>query len=225
MEQVAAMAEQTTVAAGNSQDNLNHIDAVMRQLLEATQVISSKLEIMDKRANNISRVVTTITVVADQTNLLSLNAALEAERAGEYGAGFAVVAREIRRLADQTAVATLEIEQMIKEMQSAVSTGVTEMDKFTKSVVHSVEEVGRISEQVAQVIQQVQGLTPRFEQVSQSVDEQSQGAQQISEAMEHLSQASQQTAGSLRETNHALEELDEATHSLKTEIARFKVMA
>jgi methyl-accepting chemotaxis protein WspA len=225
MEQVAAMAEQTTVAAGNSQDNLNHIDAVMRQLLEATQVISSKLEIMDKRANNISRVVTTITVVADQTNLLSLNAALEAERAGEYGAGFAVVAREIRRLADQTAVATLEIEQMIKEMQSAVSTGVTEMDKFTKSVVHSVEEVGRISEQVAQVIQQVQGLTPRFEEVSQSVDEQSQGAQQISEAMEHLSQASQQTAGSLRETNHALEELDEATHSLKTEIARFKVMA
>ena len=225
MEQVAAMAEQTTVAAGNSKDNLNHIDSVMRQLLEATQVISSKLEIMDKRANNISRVVTTITIVADQTNLLSLNAALEAERAGEYGAGFSVVAREIRRLADQTAVATLEIEQMIKEMQSAVSTGVTEMDKFTKSVVDSVEEVSKISEQVAQVIQQVQGLTPRFEQVSQSVDEQSQGAQQISEAMEHLSQASQQTAGSLRETNHALEELDEATHSLKTEIARFKVMA
>ena len=225
MEQVAAMAEQTTVAAGNSKDNLNHIDSVMRQLLEATEVISSKLEIMDKRANNISRVVTTITVVADQTNLLSLNAALEAERAGEYGAGFSVVAREIRRLADRTAVATLEIEQMIKEMQSAVSTGVTEMDKFTKSVVDSVEEVGRISEQVAQVIQQVQGLTPRFEQVSQSVDEQSQGAQQISEAMEHLSQASQQTAGSLRETNHALEELDEATHSLKREIARFKVMA
>ncbi len=225
MEQVAAMAEQTTVAAGHSKDNLNHIDSVMRQLLEATQVISSKLEIMDKRANNISRVVTTITVVADQTNLLSLNAALEAERAGEYGAGFSVVAREIRRLADQTAVATLEIEQMIKEMQSAVSTGVKEMDKFTKSVVDSVEDVSKISEQIAQVIQQVQGLTPRFEQVSQSVDEQSQGAQQISEAMEHLSQASQQTAGSLQETNHALEELDEATHSLKTEIARFKVMA
>lgn len=225
MEHVAAMAEQTTVAAGNSQDSLNHIDAVMYQLLEATQVISSKLEVMHERANNISRVVTTITVVADQTNLLSLNAALEAERAGEYGAGFAVVAREIRRLADQTAVATLEIEQMIKEMQLAVSVGVTEMDKFTKSVAHSVEDVDKTSDQIAKVIQQVQGLTPRFEQVSQSVDEQSQGAQQISEAMEHLSQASQQTAGSLRETNQALEQLDEATHNLKTEIARFKVTA
>ena len=225
MEQVAAMAEQTTVAADNSINDLNHIDSVMRQLLEATQVVSSKLEVMNERANNISRVVTTITVVADQTNLLSLNAALEAERAGEYGAGFAVVAREIRRLADQTAVATLEIEHMIKEMQSAVSTGVTEMDKFTKSVVYSVEDVDKISDQVTEVIQQMQGLTPRFEQVSQSVEEQSQGAQQISAAMEHLSQTSQQTAGSLLETNYALEQLDEAAHSLKTEIARFKVTA
>jgi len=225
MEQVAAAAEQTTIAAANSKDNLHHINAVMEQLLEGTQIISSKLEVMNARANNISRVVTTIMIVADQTNLLSLNAALEAERAGEYGAGFSVVAREIRRLADRTAVATLEIEQMIEEMQSAVSIGVTEMDKFTESVVHSVEDVDRISEQVAEVIQQVQGLTPRFEQVSQSVDEQSQGAQQISEAMEHLSQASQQTAGSLRETNHALEQLDEASHTLKTEIARFKIIA
>jgi len=225
MEQVAAMAEQTTVAADNSINDLNHIDSVMYQLLDATQVVSNKLEVMNERANNISRVVTTITVVADQTNLLSLNAALEAERAGEYGAGFAVVARQIRRLADQTAVATLEIEEMIKEMQLAVSIGVTEMGKFTKSVARSVEDVDKISDHITEVIQQMQGLTPRFEQVSQSVDEQSQGAQQISEAMEHLSQASQQTAGSLRETNHALEQLDEAAHSLKTEIARFKVMA
>lgn len=223
MEQVVMMAEQTTVAASNSKDNLSHINSVMYQLLAGTQVISAKLEVMNVRANKIGRVVTTIMVVADRTNLLSLNAALEAERAGEYGVGFAVVAREIRRLADQTAVATLEIEQMIQEMQSAVSIGVTEMNKFTKSVVNSVEDVDRISEQVAQVILQVQGLTPRFEQVSQSVDEQSQGAQQISEAMEHLSQASQQTAGSLRETNYALEQLDEASYSLKTEIARFKV--
>jgi methyl-accepting chemotaxis protein WspA len=225
MEQVSAMAEQTTLAAGNSKDNLDHIDAVMRELLEGTKVISSKLEVMNQHANNISRVVTTITIVADQTNLLSLNAALEAERAGEYGAGFAVVAREIRRLSDRTAVATLEIELMIKEMQSAVEIGVIEMDKFTKSVVYSVEDVDRISDQVTEVIQQVQGLTPRFEQVSQSVEEQSQGAQQISDAMEHLTQASQQTAGSLRETNHALLQLDEASNILKTEISRFKVTA
>lgn len=225
MDQVAAMAEQTTVAADSSKAHLHHIDSVMHQLLAATQVISTKLEVMHERANNINRVVTTITVVADQTNLLSLNAALEAERAGEYGAGFAVVAREIRRLADQTAVATLEIEKMIKEMQSAVATGVVAMNQFNQSVAESVDDVSNISDQIAQVIQQVQGLTPQFERVSQSVEEQSQGAQQISSAMEHLSLGSQQTADSLHETNQALEHLDKAAHELKTEIARFKVSA
>ena len=79
-------------------------------------------------------VVTTITKVADQTNLLSINAAIEAEKAGEYGRGFLVVAREIRRLADQTAVATLDIENMVRHMQDAVSAGVMQMDKFSDEV-------------------------------------------------------------------------------------------
>ena len=77
---------------------------------------------------------TTITKVADQTNLLSLNAAIEAEKAGEHGRGFAVVATEIRRLADQTAIASYDIEQLVKEMQSAVSAGVMGMDKFSEEV-------------------------------------------------------------------------------------------
>lgn len=222
MDQVGVLAQSTATDAGASQDDLNRMESVMRQLSDATTSIATKLGVMNEKANNINSVVTTINKVADQTNLLSLNAAIEAEKAGEYGAGFAVVAREIRRLADQTAVATLEIAQMIKEMQSAVSTGVMEMDKFNRSVVDSVADVTKISDQVAQVIQQVQGLTPRFEQVSQSVEEQSQGAQQISEAMGQLSQASQQTVDALRETNNAVGQLDGAANDLRSEIARFK---
>jgi len=222
MDQVELMAQSTAIAAGASQNDLNRMETVMRQLSNATTSIATKLGVMNEKANNINSVVTTINKVADQTNLLSLNAAIEAEKAGEYGAGFAVVAREIRRLADQTAVATLEIAQMIKEMQSAVSTGVMEMDKFNKSVVDSVADVSKISDQIAQVIQQVQGLSPRFEQVSQSIEEQSMGSQQISEAMGHLSQASQQTVDSLRETNSAVVQLDEAANGLRLEISRFK---
>ncbi|MDX2099853.1 MAG: methyl-accepting chemotaxis protein, partial [Leptolyngbyaceae cyanobacterium bins.59] len=223
MEQVATMAQTTAIAAGSSQTDLIRMETVMRQLAEATMSISTRLGVMNEKANNINNVVTTITKVADQTNLLSLNAAIEAEKAGEYGAGFAVVAREIRRLADQTAVATLEIEQMVKEMQTAVSGGVMEMDKFNKSVVDTVDDVGKISTQIAQVIDQVQGLTPRFSQVSQSMEEQSQGAQQISEAMQQLTEASQQTADALRETNSALEQLDDAAQGLQSEISRFRV--
>src|SRR6266699_6172202 len=99
------------------------------------------LTAIQERAHDITTVVTTITKVADQTNLLSLNAAIEAEKAGEYGLGFAVVATEIRRLADQTAVATFDIEQMVKEILSAVSAGVMGMDKFSEEVRRGMQDV------------------------------------------------------------------------------------
>ncbi|BAU15484.1 methyl-accepting chemotaxis sensory transducer [Leptolyngbya sp. NIES-3755] len=220
MEQVAEMAQTTAISANDSQDELVEMEDVMRHLTDATAAISSKLGVMSAKANNINNVVVTITKVADQTSLLSLNAAIEAEKAGEYGAGFAVVAREIRRLANQTAVATLEIEQIVKDMQSAVSVGVMEMDKFNKSVGDSADRVSKIGDQVAKVIQQVQSLPPRFEQVSQNMESQSESASQISEAMEQLSQASHQTVDALRETNSALDQLDDAAQGLRREITR-----
>lgn len=223
METVASMSQSTTNAASHNQTELLRMAATMRQLVAATDSISNKLEVISEKANNISGVVNTITKVADQTNLLSLNAAIEAEKAGEYGLGFAVVAREIRRLADQTAVATLDIEQMVKEMQSSVTTGVMEMDKFTKEVARGVEDVNQISGQLGQIIDQVQALTPRFETVNQGMEAQAQGAQQISIAMVQLSETSTQTADSLREINNVIEQLNQASHGLRQEISRFKV--
>ncbi|MDQ2732223.1 MAG: methyl-accepting chemotaxis protein, partial [Armatimonadota bacterium] len=214
MDEVASMAEATTVAAGEGQKDLVLMEATMRQLTDATGSIAAKLGAISERTNNINSVVTTITKVADQTNLLSLNAAIEAEKAGEYGMGFAVVAREIRRLADQTAVATLDIEQMVKTMQSAVSTGVMEMDKFTREVSGSAEDVANISGQLSRVIDQVQALTSRFELVNQGMDAQAQGAYQISEAMIQLSEGSLHTADSLRDTNYSVEQLNEAAAGL-----------
>jgi methyl-accepting chemotaxis protein WspA len=223
MEQVADMAKLTAADASESRDELQEMQNTMRQLTEGTNSITAKLGIMNKKAGNINNVVVTITKVADQTSILSLNAAIEAEKAGEYGAGFAVVAREIRRLANQTAVATLEIEQIVKDMQSAVSVGVMEMDKFNNSVNNGVEQVNRISNQISKVINQVESLPPQFEQVSESMEEQSQGATQISEAMAQLSEASQQTVDALGETNNSLEQLEEAAQSLREEISHFQV--
>ncbi len=223
MEQVADMTNLTAAGASESRNELQEMESTMRQLTEATNSITSKLGIMNKKAGNINNVIVTITKVADQTSILSLNAAIEAEKAGEYGAGFAVVAREIRRLANQTAVATLEIEQIVKDMQSAVSVGVMEMDKFNNSVNNSVEQVNKISNQIGKVINQVQSLPPQFIKVSESMEEQSQGAAQISEAMEQLTDTSQQTVDALRETNSALEQLEEAAQFLRAEISHFQV--
>jgi methyl-accepting chemotaxis protein WspA len=181
--------------------------------------------VISERAANINLIVTTITKVADQTNLLSINAAIEAEKAGEYGLGFLVVAREIRRLADQTAVSTLDIERMVKEMQYSVSAGVMEMDKFSEEVRHGVDEVAQIGEQLGKIITAVQGLTDRFDQVTEGMRVQSQGADQIREAVLHLSEGVNQTLTSLREFNQATAHLREAVGGLKEEVSRFRVDA
>jgi methyl-accepting chemotaxis protein WspA len=199
------------------------MQSTMKHLASATDSVSSKLSIINEKANNINDVVVTITKVADQTNLLSLNAAIEAEKAGEYGLGFAVVAREIRRLADQTAVATLDIIKMVKEMQSSVSSGVMEMDKFADEVRHCVTDVKNISGNLENIIQQVQGLPPKFDLVADGMQGQHEGAQQITEAMIQLNEAAQQTSESLREFNQVTAQLDKASRTLQEELSIFKV--
>ncbi|OQX25466.1 MAG: hypothetical protein BWK80_15475 [Desulfobacteraceae bacterium IS3] len=222
--EVAAMSDQTAEFAAKGQSDLGQMEDAMRHMENASKSISGKLEAINEKAANITSVVTTITKVADQTNLLSLNAAIEAEKAGEYGRGFTVVAREIRRLADQTAVATLDIDQMVQEMQSAVSAGVMEMDAFIKEVQRSAENVGKISMQLSRIIEQVQALSPSFEGVNESMQFQSQNAQQINNSMVNLSEEMQQTVDSLRESFMAIEQLNDAARGLQDEVSRFKVM-
>jgi methyl-accepting chemotaxis protein WspA len=223
MNEVNQVAEQTGHLAGSGHSAITRMETTMRQFIEAAGSVSSKLAVLSEKTTNINSVVTTITKVADQTNLLSLNAAIEAEKAGEYGLGFAVVAMEIRRLADQTAVATYDIEKMVKEMQSAVTAGVMGMEKFSEDVRGGVEEVRQVSKHLAQIIDQVQTLPPRFQTVSEGMDAQATGAQQISDALTQLSEAAQQTAESLRQSNLAIDQLNGAARGLQTSVARFKL--
>jgi methyl-accepting chemotaxis protein len=223
MNEVNDVAEETTQLASSGQTAIASMEATMRQIMDASGSISSKLAVLSERTANINSVVTTITKVADQTNLLSLNAAIEAEKAGEYGLGFSVVAMEIRRLADQTAVATYDIEKMVKEMQSAVSAGVMGMDKFSEEVRLGVEEIRQVSIQLAQIIHQVQALAPRFQTVNEGMQSQATGAQQISEILTQLSESAHQTAESLRQSNAAIEQLNGAARSLQNSVTRFKL--
>ncbi|MEA3212197.1 MAG: methyl-accepting chemotaxis protein WspA [Chthoniobacter sp.] len=225
MKSVTEVAEETATLAASGQTGLTRMEATMKQIMEASGSINARLAVLSEKAGNINKVVTTITKVADQTNLLSLNAAIEAEKAGEYGRGFAVVATEIRRLADQTAVATSDIEQMVKEMQSAVSAGVMGMDKFSEEVRRGAEVVGQVSMQLTEIIGKVQTLTPSFETVNEGMQSQSLGAQQISEALAQLGEAAQQTVESLRQSNLAIEQLTEVTAGLQSGVSRFKVEA
>jgi methyl-accepting chemotaxis protein WspA len=225
MDEVAHVAEQSATLAGSSQAGLANMEGTMRQVIEAATSINSKLAVLNEKAGNINQVVTTITKVADQTNLLSLNAAIEAEKAGEYGRGFAVVATEIRRLADQTAVATFDIEQMVKEIQSAVAAGVMGMDKFSEEVRRGMQEIQQVGGQLSQIIQQVQELAPRMESVNEGMQAQATGAEQISQSLMQLTEAARQTVESMSQSGVAIGELNQVSAGLRSGVARFKLQA
>jgi methyl-accepting chemotaxis protein WspA len=223
MNEVATVAEQSAMLAGEGQTGLLQMEETMRRVIEAAASINAKLAVLNEKAGNIGQVVTTITKVADQTNLLSLNAAIEAEKAGEYGRGFAVVATEIRRMADQTAVATYDIEQMVKEIQSAVAAGVMGMDKFSEEVRRGMYEVTQVGEQLTQIIHQVQALAPRVLMVNEGMQAQATGAEQINQALVQLGDASSQTVESLRQASFAIDELSQVAVGLRSGVSRFKV--
>jgi methyl-accepting chemotaxis protein len=225
MDEVSTVAEHTATLAASGQLGLTRMEATMRHVMDAAGSITAKLAVLNEKAGNITQVVTTITKVADQTNLLSLNAAIEAEKAGEYGRGFAVVATEIRRLADQTAVATDDIEQMVKDIQSAVSAGVMGMDKFSEEVRRGMQEMQQVGGQLSEIIQQVQALAPRCEAVNEGMRAQATGAEQITEALAQLSDAAQQTVESLRQSGQAIDGLNQAASGMRSGVSRFTLAA
>ena len=223
MREVKKVVQNTSESATDGHNSLVSMENTMSQMQAATDTISSKLAVLSEKADNINTVVTTINRVADQTNLLSLNAAIEAEKAGEYGRGFSVVATEIRRLADQTAVATWDIEQMVKEMLSAVSAGVMSMDKFSEEVSRGVSDVATVGAQLTHIIEQVQALLPRFETVNEGTRLQAEGADQIKESMIQLNEMAQQTAETLKQSGHSVEQLKDAARGLQEGVSTFKV--
>ncbi|MFZ4876978.1 methyl-accepting chemotaxis protein [Janthinobacterium sp. Mn2066] len=223
MEDATAVADYTTNATAEAQNNLKRMDSTMQHMVSATDSINAKLAALSEKASNINSVLITITKVADQTNILSLNAAIEAEKAGEAGRGFSVVATEIRRLADQTSVSTWDIEQMLKEMQSAVSASVMGMDKFSEEIRRSVGEVRQVAEQLSSVMDQVQKLTPQFDAVLQGMQSQAVGASQISDTMMQLNDATQQTVESLKATSEAVHQLQYAAGDLQSSVSNFAV--
>ena len=223
MTEVSTAADQASVLAGSGQQGLARMEDTMHSVMGAADLVNAKLAILNEKAGNINQVVVTIVKVADQTNLLSLNAAIEAEKAGEYGRGFAVVATEVRRLADQTAVATYDIEQMVREIQSAVSAGVMGMDKFSEEVRRGMSEVQQVGEQLSQIIHQVQALAPRVLMVNEGMQAQATGAEQINHALVQLGDASSQTVESLRQASFAIDELSQVAVGLRSGVSRFKV--
>lgn len=221
MQEVSDVAEDTALLAESGLDGLLLMQKSMAELSIANSAVSVELDKIQQKAHAISSIISTMTKVTDQSNLLSLNADMEARKAGDAGRGFRVVAKEIRRLADQAAKSTLDIESMIKEMLHALGAGVHAVENLSEKVELGVKEITTVSNHLANVIQQVQGLPPRFEMVLMGMESQSEDAENIKESISHLSNSAQKTMESLQTTNRRLSLLAKTATHLHNEIARF----
>ncbi len=223
MNNVSEMVTNSSNLAKSGISNLKDIKSIMLELQSETSEISDKLELINNKTENISYIITKITKVANRTNLLSLNAAIEAEKAGEQGAGFSVVAREIRLLADETSVAALDIEEMITETQKAVKDGVLAVESYTEKTNRSSSTIASISEEMSGLIGHINELEPKFNSVNDGMQMQSEGADQIKEAMEQLNESAGYTKDALMKFRDITDMLSDTLNKMNNELSKFKM--
>jgi methyl-accepting chemotaxis protein len=209
--------------ADDGRHGLERMSESMRQLDEVMNAFTRKLATIRQRAGGINAVVTTIAKVADQTNLLSVNATIEAEKAGEAGRGFRIVAQEIRRLADQTALATKDIERMVRDMQSAVASGTMEMDRFRNEVSTRIQQVTEVSRQLAGIVAPVQSVTQALDQVHDGMENQNSGARQVRDSLDRLRAGAGQSASAIEAFVTGMNQLRASVTVLNDELTKLRI--
>jgi len=223
VESIDAGARRTAASALEGRARLEAVSGAMTRLDAGTREISDRLATIAEKAAAISMVVTTIAKVAEQTNLLSVNAAIEAEKAGDAGFGFLVVAREIRRLADQTAGASHDIARIVAQMQSSVSSGVAEMSRFAGEMRQGTGDVQAIAGDLGEIITEIESSSARFSDVRTGMSSQSQGVAQIEQAVMQVAAGARQSSASAQEFSRVADELAHAVAVLQDAAARFRL--
>ena len=201
--------------------SLEELNTTFAAITETAENLNEKLDDIDRSSKNISKVVTTIMKISNQTNLLSLNASIEAEKAGEFGAGFSVVAKEIRRLADQTAESTYEIEHMITDTNESVEIGVKTVEANYEEIENSYQKLNMISKDIKNIINNIRDIEPEIINISKAMESQLESTEKINMAIKKLTSSMGNTETAIEETikfrNHLLDSIER----LKQELSKF----
>jgi len=200
------------------QNNIGTINGLADEIQNAAQVIDK----LDQYSTNIGAVLDVIRGIADQTNLLALNAAIEAARAGEQGRGFAVVADEVRTLASKTQESTSEIQEMIERLQSGTQEAVKVMKTSTREAQNSVNETAKAGESLTKITQAVSVINDMSSHIANAAHEQSSVSREIHENVLSISQSADRTAQGARENLSASQEMAKLAENLQHLVGRFQ---
>ncbi|MGA1266827.1 MAG: methyl-accepting chemotaxis protein, partial [Phycisphaerales bacterium] len=222
MEAIAGDATSAARMAQSGRGGLERMGQSMHALRNASQDVAAALRDIRSRSESIGGVAETIVKVASQTNLLSVNAAIEAEKAGQFGAGFQAVAREINRLADRVSEAVEDITRTVKEVQESVACGERQMHGFRQALDQGLDVSERLSGELGGIIGSVERLQDGFGQVATGMHAQSEGSRQIAEAMGQLTHGARSTAAAVQAFLAASTELESAARELESQVQRFR---
>ena len=195
----------------------------MRKIAEVVLKSASTVRALGKSSDQIGDIVSVIDDIADQTNLLALNAAIEAARAGEQGRGFAVVADEVRKLAERTSTATKEIAEMIKKIQTDTTDAVVSMEAGTKEVNEGIRLADDAGNALSEIVEVFHRVTEKVAQIAAASEQQAASSEQISKNVEAISSVTHETASGIQEIARTAEDLNRLTESLQTLTGRFKL--
>lgn len=200
----------------NNVSTMNHVREIVRQSAQINQRLG-------ERSDQIGTVVGLINDIADQTNLLALNAAIEAARAGEHGRGFAVVADEVRKLAERTTEATKEIANTIQAMQSETKSAVASMEQGVKEVEKGSEEAKKSGDAIKDILEQIGAVTAEVNQIAVASEQQTATTNEIANNIQQISEVMQQTARNIQGNADASAQLAALSKRLQEVIGQFRI--
>ena len=200
----------------------NTVDGMAR-ISERVRATARNVESLGARSDQIGEIIGTIEDIADQTNLLALNAAIEAARAGEQGRGFAVVADEVRALAERTTRATKEIAGMIKAIQTETRQAVDSMEEGVSEVERGTDEASRSGGALQEILTQINEVTGQINQIATAAEEQSSTSREISNNMHQITDVIQETAKGTHETALAANQLTHLATELEGLVGQFRL--